>query len=394
VNLVLGTLELTTIGGVGTYLLTVGEQLERMGHAVTVLTEEAGEMAAIASRRGLRVVADADELPGSCDAVYAQDAPSAYALAARYPDVPQAFCVHAPDHDRWVVPQLPGVTSAAVALHGRAERYARSLGHVPEVVRLRQPVDTRRFSPRGAIGGSPRRALMLTNYAAGNRLELIREACAGAGIELVERGLQAGEFTASPEAEMNDADIVIGKSRVILEAMSCGRAAYVYDHNGGDGWVTADGYARMEDDNFDGQADARPMDADRLREDLAAYLAEMGAVNRDLAVANHSARVHAEALVELLARLAPRAEPAAAPLEELSRLTRVQWQADSRALGFEHEAKLLRAELGRRNREQAELQDEIARLDAERAAMRAAGRAASALGRPLPPTRWFRRVDR
>jgi hypothetical protein len=42
VNLVLGTLELTTIGGVGTYLVTVGEQLERMGHGVTVLAAETG----------------------------------------------------------------------------------------------------------------------------------------------------------------------------------------------------------------------------------------------------------------------------------------------------------------------------------------------------------------
>src|SRR3954447_7072779 len=175
-NLVLGTLELTTIGGVATYLVTVGEQLERMGHGVTVLTGETGEMAAIASESGLRVVIDADELPGSCDAVYAQDAPSAYTLAARYPGVPQAFCVHARDHDRWVVPQLPGVTSAAVALHDRAVRYTRSLAHVPQVVRLRQPVDTRRFSPRGPIGRSPRRALVLSNYVHGNRLELIREA--------------------------------------------------------------------------------------------------------------------------------------------------------------------------------------------------------------------------
>ncbi len=67
----------------------------------------------------------------------------------------------------------------------------------------------------------------------------------------------------------------------------------------------------------------------------------MGAANRDLAVTRHSATSHCQAIVEMFGQIAPRGEPAAAPLDELGRLTRVQWQADARALGFEHEAKLL-----------------------------------------------------
>jgi hypothetical protein len=374
VNLVVGTLELTTISGVGTYVVTVAEQLERMGHGVTILTQEMGEMGAIAEGRGLRVVTEPGELP-DCDAVYAQDAPSAYTLADRYQGVPQAFCVHATEHDRWLVPQLAGMTSATVTLDEQAARFAGSLGHVPEVVRLRQPVDTRRFSPRGPIGASPGRVLALGNYTSGNRLELISEACSAAGIELVQRGLQGGGFVVSPESEINDSDIVVGRSRVIIEAMACGRAAYIYDDYGGDGWVTPDRYPLLAADGFDGQAEARPIDAGRLREDLEAYRADMGPVNRDLAVSHHSARKHCEALLELFRRLAPRGE-GPAPLEELSRLTRVQWQADSRALGFENEARRLRAELGRRNSEQAELHEETAR--AQHRAAEAEQRAAAA----------------
>jgi hypothetical protein len=393
-----------------------------MGHGVTILAEETGEMAAIAADRGLRVVNEPEALPDSCDAVYAQDAPSAYALAERYREVPQAFCIHHNEHARWVVPQLPGVTSSTVALNERAAEHARSLGHVPEVIRLRQPVDTRRFAPRGAIGAAPGRALALGNYTSGNRLEMLREACSEAGIELVQRGLQGEGFAVSPEVEMNDSDVVIGKSRVIVEAMSCGRAAYVYDHNGSDGWVTADNYEQLEADNFEGQAYADPTDVAGLRADLAAYRAEMGPANRDLALAHHSARLHGQALVEVFTRLAPRGEPAGAPLEELSRLTRMQWRADAQALGFEHEAKLLRAELLRRNREQVELQGEtaraqrraadaeqraasaergarearetIAKLEAEAAAFGTARRAVTALGRPFSAFRRARRADR
>jgi hypothetical protein len=135
----------------------------------------------------------------------------------------------------------------------------------------------------------------------------------------------------------------------------------VYDHHGGDGWVTPERYPALEADNFDGQSDPRPADAARLHDDLLAYRAEMGAVNRELAVTHHSSRSHCEDLVELFRRLAPRDEPAGAPLDELGRLTRMQWRADARAAGFEHEAQLLRAELSQRNRETAELAEEVAR---------------------------------
>ena len=44
---------------------------------------------------------------------------------------------------------------------------------------------------------------------------------------------------AVPE-EMCEADIIVGYGRTILEAMACGRPAYVHEHSGSDGWVTAD----------------------------------------------------------------------------------------------------------------------------------------------------------
>ena len=75
---------------------------------------------------------------------------------------------------------------------------------------------------------------------------------------------------------MGDADIVIGKARVIVEAMASGRAAYVYDHNGGDGWVTPERYELLEADNFGGQAEPVAADRARLRADLRAVPAGHG----------------------------------------------------------------------------------------------------------------------
>jgi hypothetical protein len=246
---------------------------------------------------------------------------------------------------------------ALVVLNDRIERQVRALALAPEIVRLRQPVDTKRFYPRTALNDPPKRALLLGNYVDLDRRDLLMQACHASGIELQQLGATSGRWATQPELELCGADIVIGKARVIVEAMACGRAAYVYDHNGGDGWVTPERYLLLESDNFGGQAEPTARNLEGLRADLAAYSPDLGQANRDLAVVNHSASRHGQELVSLFARLAetPR-ERVDAPLREMSRLARLQWTSEGRAMGFAAEIVRLRAELDRVNAELARRQ--------------------------------------
>ena len=69
--------------------------------------------------------------------------------------------------------------------------------------------------------------------------------------------VQVGSHTTpdpAPEDDIAAADIVVGKGRAVLDAMSCGRPAYVYDVYGADGWVTAETYDAIEADAIAGQA--------------------------------------------------------------------------------------------------------------------------------------------
>jgi hypothetical protein len=338
------------LGGIESYALTVAEQLQRLGHDVTVFYVELGPGLELGQDRGLEIRSREDELPERCDIVFAQDAITAYQLADRYPETPQVMAVHADEYDFTTPPQLRGVVAAVVVLNDRVERQVRAFGLVPEIVRLRQPVDTKRFYPRTALNDPPKRALLLGNYVDHDRRELVARACAEAGIEVRQLGATSGRWATEPEVELCTADIVFGKARVIVEAMACGRAAYVYDHNGGDGWVTTERYELLERDNFGGQAEATVTDSARLRADLATYTPELGQANRDLAVANHSASRHGQELVDLFSRLAPGPrERIAAPLREMSRLTRLQWASEARATGFAAEVLRLRAELDQAN---------------------------------------------
>ena len=125
------------------------------------------------------------------------------------------------------------------------------------------------------------------------------------------------------ELVLNDADIVFGKARVIDEAMASGRAAYVFDENGGEGWVTPRRTPISWPTTSVARAGQVALDEHTLAAGPRALRPDMGTVNRNLTVTNHAATKHAAALVSILERLAPRTQPVDAPVREIARLVRV-----------------------------------------------------------------------
>jgi predicted dinucleotide-binding enzyme len=369
-RIVLGTLEFGAIGGAGTYTLTVATELQSLGHDVTIFAEETGELARVAEERGIRVAAGEGALPDDCDVIYAQDRATSYLLADRFPGIPQALCMHSGSSvlDRWQPPQLPGVVGAVVVLHERLAKRAAAFAERPEIVRLRQPVDLARFAPRGPIGESPRRVLLLGNNLSADRRDDVIAVLDQLGLECVELGLYGARTTPTPEQEINQVDIVIGSGRSIVEAMACGRAAFVYDYLGGDGWVTGETYEALEGINFaHATSDDAMVAPEALADRLGEYRQSMGSVNLDLARLHHAASRHAEELVALFERLEPGDPPPNTPFREFARMSRVQWQTESRALGASHEARLLSSRLAEAEAraEAAEARAEVAQASLE-----------------------------
>lgn len=352
------------LGGSESYLLTVAEQLDRLGHEAAIYAPEPGRGVEVARERGIEVIDEA-ALDGDFDAALAQDAGVCLQIADRRPRLAQLFVAHSAKFDLQAPPQLDGAVAAVVALNDRVAERMRSSATRAEVMRLRQPIDTERFLPRGPLPEVPRRALLLSNAPGEDRFEMLEAACAAAGLELARLGGLAGRQTDVRPA-LAGAEIVIGYGRSILEAMACGRAAYVYDWKGGDGWVTPRTYPAIEADGIAGGAGVAPVDLAGLAEDLGRYSAAMGPINHDLVVTHHRARVHAQELVRLFERLAEPPSRPRAPLQEMARLVRLEWRARLEISGLVHENGHLREVLRQRDEQVAE-----ARRAVEREATRA-----------------------
>jgi hypothetical protein len=343
-EIVFGAHHLIAPGGADTYLLTVTEQLERLGHRVTIHALEQGKLADWARAHGFNVAAAERDLPERADALLSHDGATAPVLAQRYPDAPLVYVIHSEIFTIDTPPQVPDVASAVVALSDRMARHAAGLAEPVEIVRLRQPIDTQRFTPRGDPQARPRVALVMGNYLHGGRRELLCSALEQLGVQVLALG-EDGDVTPEPESVISAADAVFGKGRVILEAMACGRPAFVYDWFGADGWVTPQTYPAMEADAFGGLSDDETTgDVSQLAEQIARYDAGMGIANRELAVKHHAGHEHAVELVELMQRLGAR-RTSGAPLGEMSRLVRQGWMSQARTDDLTRDLYALRNEL-------------------------------------------------
>jgi len=366
VRILLGLHAFAGFAGTESYTLTVAEELAQLGHEVVVAAHETGPIADVARERGIAVVRGSGGLPGACDAVLAQDAPSALTLAAAYPAARRLHVVHSDYFALQGPSQTAGAADGVVVLNDRVRRFVEAQAAHPPITRLRQPVDLKRFGVGGGMRERARTALVLGNYLRGPALDTVVGACRDAGLEPVVRGIHTAPETAVEHA-IADADLVIGLGRCVVEAMAGRRAAYVYGLGGGDGWVTAARYAALEADGFGGTATGDVIDGARLRAELSAWEPGMGAVNRQLAEAHDAAR-HAQELVAALEAVGtPSAPPADA--EELARLTRLEWRSWSRYVGAVDGQRALRERL-------AALEEQAERLRRERDAALAAGREA------------------
>ncbi|MFT4050204.1 MAG: hypothetical protein QM648_10290 [Solirubrobacterales bacterium] len=357
-------------GGVRSHVETVASEMQRVGHDVVVFSLDEFAWRDELEAVGLRTAGSLKGLSGRFDVAIAHDRPSVHDINAELPELPVAFVWHGNFYDVDMSPQLDGAVKLIFQPYGPDKTRAAGISVKVPTVQVRQPIElNKRFTPHGPIAERPRRAISLSGYTTDTRRAVLVEACERAGIELELWG--ANEelgATRTPEIAINRADIVFGKGRVVMEAMACGRAAFVYDEFGTDGFVTEENIDELLASGIAGTDTPMPATADRIVEELARYDQRMGMVNRDLA--RHLFRVSAHvatqisALEQLLADNPPAAHNDAS--FELARLSRVAWAFEGEAHVMAHRLKQVSVSREAWRSEAEELARELERITTSR----------------------------
>jgi hypothetical protein len=350
------------------YLITVAEQLERLGHEVRVFAAEQ-----LPSPPELRVVGVERDLPLAPEVIYSQDAEAALLLADLYPLTPQLFAAHGDREDVWLPPQLAGVVARVVVFDDRTGERVRAAALPQQLVRLRRPVDLELHASRGELPDRPARARVHLDGLSDYRRGLVQRVLADARVELDD-----------------DGELVLGRGQAIVEALAQGAAAYVYGDDGGDGWVTPERYDALEADGFSGRLEATATTFERLRADLEGYDPALGPAGRELAQA-HDARAHAQQLVSAFEEVKPRRDPVDAPLRELARVVRVEAATARRAETHAREADAAATRARELERELAETRERNEQLNRELEELRREADEAAARDEQAPEPQKSRR---
>ncbi len=400
-RIVVGTERLEAWGGTETYVLTLADHLQRLGHDVEVLARRGGPPLRWAREHGIRAATIEPHDVPPADLLISNTTAVALELSSVLPGAKHIWVGHSTLSP---LQRPPGadMVPAGVALNDRVARWAAGAADAPPITRLCQPIDTRRFFPAGPLRDRARRVLLLGNHPSDERGATAEAAARAAGLDVVRIGASDGQHDA-PELVMAEVDIVMGYGRSILEGMACGRAAYVFDRFGGDGWVTQESYQAMEADGFAGGATDDAITLERLTEDLRAFSPEMGVVNRDLVVSSHRAEMHAAAMVSLAQQQSTSPDATGRPVgartdlasavramtsfvEQIDGQNRHVFVLAARISELEAERDRLRGRNAELESEPGRERERVAELDAELA------RAREALAADGPDAAWGREV--
>ncbi len=283
------------LGGAQTWVYTAARALHEAGHEPLVWSAGLGEIArrteefARCSTR-LRDLAPWDVVWGS------------HQLTALVPPrAPRCQIVHATQNQDQEAP-IPGLDAYFAVSEEVADLLA-SRGLWCEGI-VRQPVDVERFHPRTPLRPWPPRVLHFGNYQ--RWVPIVEQACRRLGAPFAVLGgpTDARGRRWDVETLIDQADLVVGQSRCVLEAMACGRNAVVcsgWDPDEGyglDGFVTPATYRMFRAANLTGNIHRRVPTADAIAEEIARYDPALGPELRRVVVEAHAPLTALQPLID------------------------------------------------------------------------------------------------
>jgi hypothetical protein len=302
-NILITNHHLNLFGGSETFSYTLATALKGAGHSVAILTVEAGPVAEKLIQAGIPVQTDPAKIPFSPDVIHSHHNSMAMLARGAFPETPMLFLSHG------IMPGLespPSIDTGIALFAGVSEEVQANLIQnygLEDVVICRNGIDLERHYPLKEINAKPERVLIISNHYSNEQLALVQGACGIIGAQLNMIGLQT-QSVWETESYINMHDIVISLGRGCLEAMACARAVFIFDHFGGDGFITKENYEEIRKHNFSGRRYRKQYTPDTMAAELRGYHQAMGMVNREIVENHHDIKSQAEEYLQLYKRAA------------------------------------------------------------------------------------------
>jgi len=254
------------------YVRDLALELRRQGHRPTVYTWRAGRACAELEAAGIPVVTDLRRIGFHPDVIHGHHRLLALGALRHYPGTPALFFCH--DHssslDRALLdPQVMRYVGVSRLCVNRLLEEGAPAGRT---LLLPNFVDLRRFRPRPPLPGTPRRALVFSNYARTDTyLPAVTEACRRMGLALDVIGSGVGRESPQPERLLGEYDLVFAKAKAAMEAMAVGTAVVLCDFGGVGPMVTATDFDRLRPLNFGFEALTDSLTPAALERQIARY---------------------------------------------------------------------------------------------------------------------------
>ena len=165
---------------------------------------------------------------------------------------------------------------------------------------IRNPIDCRVFTPKHPTRDKLQTIFSLCQGDLAN--ELLAAVCENRGWEL--RTVDNEHRGLGVEADMDEADLVVGLGRSAMEGMACGRAVLILDSRAYtpyamDGLVTSENVPSLLECNLSGRRFTREATLESVSAELDSYKPELGSFGRDYALANFEVGRQVDAYLNL-----------------------------------------------------------------------------------------------
>lgn len=304
-RILMTNLRLSWYSGSDTYLYTLGIELMKRGHKISVYSPTISRI--LQGRRfkeaGFDILENLDlevhkvNKGKEFDIIHGQHNSVLSAVSSVFTEVPVIFVSHG------VLPE-PEKYPRDVFIH-------RHIAVSEEVLNfqfkdiddskkeiIRNPIDTQRFYYAPKKVGKRLKILIVSNYYHNQwDAKEVWEASKILNADIDVIGTN-GKISFETENIIKNCDIAIGLGRSILEAMSMGKPVIVGDYNGYDGVVTKSSYSGIKKSNFSGRHKKEKWDGERLANEInnifSGNYKKSGRENRDIILKNHNVKIIAD----------------------------------------------------------------------------------------------------